>query len=135
MTQPTDPARTDLPQLPPPLRVLTWPQYEAAYARLTAAAHRYRLQLPGAAAAEMVTDALSAAGVFPPAPAPEPDTCGALYLPHDPQSQGFEPELLGEWQQCAGEPGHGGRHDNGEFIWDDGMPGAVPARAQAEARP
>ncbi|MEU5547936.1 hypothetical protein AB0G85_37465 [Streptomyces sioyaensis] len=38
-------------------------------------------------------------------------------------------DMLGVWQQCGDEAGHDGdEHDNGEFTWADGQPGAIPAR-------
>ncbi|WP_331719465.1 hypothetical protein [Streptomyces sp. NBC_01174] len=112
-------------QQPSP-RILTDEEYELAYKRLRAAVDRNGSQLGETAAHEVLTETLAAVGVFIPAPEPEPDTCAALYLPHDIEE--FGPDTLGVWQQCADDPGHdGAAHDNGEVTWRDAMPGAVPA--------
>ncbi|MEV0012879.1 hypothetical protein [Streptomyces sp. NPDC047973] len=112
-------------QQPPPPRILTEEEYELAYKRLTAAAYRNGSRLGEGAAHDALTETLAAVGVFTPAPEPEPDTCAALYLPHDIAK--FGPDTLGIWQQCGEDPGHDGDHDNGEMGWGDRMPGAVPA--------
>ncbi|MFH8350226.1 hypothetical protein [Streptomyces sp. NPDC018045] len=118
------------PHLPAPLRILTPRQARAVHDAVRAAARRRGVR--GEAADEISCDALAAAGIFLPPPGPAPDTCGARYLPHD--AEEFGPELLGQWQQCTDEPGHPGHeHAAGDTEWDDGDPGAVPARPQTEA--
>ncbi|MFD4021193.1 hypothetical protein [Streptomyces sindenensis] len=81
----------------------------------------------GHVAEEIAYDALAAAGVFNEPPQPEPDTCTAQYLPHDPDA--YEPDMLGVWQQCEDDPGHDGRHDAGEASWPEGAPGSIPPGA------
>lgn len=107
------------------LRILTDDEYERAYSRLRSAAFRHGSELGASAAQDVLTETLAAADVFLPAPAPEPQSCTALYLPHDPEQ--FGPDMLGVWQQCADETGHGVDHDSGDMSWSDSMPGAVPA--------
>lgn len=118
-------------QLPAPYRVLTDEEYDAAYAAAREAAQGSGQTVPYAVLDEMARAMLAAVGVFTPAPEPEPDACTAMYLPHD--AEEFGPDLLGQWQQCADEAGHDGRHDNGEVSWRDDLPGALPARTEGEA--
>ncbi|MDX3434408.1 hypothetical protein PV664_37070 [Streptomyces sp. ME01-18a] len=107
-------------------RTLTEEEYELAYTRLTAIAHRNGSRLSRGTAHEALAETLAAIGVFTPAPEPEPDTCTALYLPHD--TEEFGPDVFGAWQQCGDDPGHDGTdHDSGEVRWNDLLPGAVPA--------
>lgn len=119
------------PRLPAPLRILAdWDDYRRAVyaARGALDAFTPRPSVDHGHAEEMVTAALAAVGVFEPIPAPgslQP-TCTALYLPHD-RTTLPDPEALGEWQQCAQNPGHGDAHNNDEFAWRDGDMGAVPA--------
>lgn len=120
------------PQLPAPYRLLTDAEYDAAYARLAEAAHRHGRRLTATGIHEALTEALAVLGVFNPVPVPDPDGCTAQYLPHD--AEEFGPDLLGHWQQCQEDPGHGTTdHDSGDLSWDDGTPGAVPARVEGEA--
>uniref|UniRef100_UPI003F4969C4 hypothetical protein n=1 Tax=unclassified Streptomyces TaxID=2593676 RepID=UPI003F4969C4 len=110
------------------MRILTPPEMRAIHDGVRAAARRHGVS--GEAADEIGFDALAAAGLFLPPPDPDPDTCGALYLPHE--IGAFEPDMLGQWQQCEDEPGHpGDEHTSGDTEWDDGRPGAVPAREKA----
>ncbi|MGW1839620.1 hypothetical protein [Streptomyces sp. NPDC002067] len=120
------------PRLPAPYRVLTDAEYDTAYARLTSAAQRHGSRLTAPAAHDALVATLAAAGVFLPAPEPDPDTCPARFLPYD--GEDFGADMHGEWQQCADEPGHDGdSHDSGEIGWSDGAPGALPATAGGEA--
>ncbi|WP_158713521.1 hypothetical protein [Streptomyces sp. NRRL F-525] len=119
------------PDLPDGMRLLSHEEMRAVGDAVRASARRTGVR--GHLADEIAYDALAAAGVFNQPPEPSPDECTALYLPYDAQEFGAD-GLLGVWQQCGGEPGHDGdEHDNGEVIWHDGRPGAVPARPVAAA--
>jgi hypothetical protein len=112
---------------PPAPRILTDDEYERVYRAAVDAAGPHTSSLGRYTLGEIVAATLAAAQVFEPAPEPDPDTCSALYLPHDPEE--FGPDALGAWQQCEGQPGHDGTtHDSGEMEWTDAMPGALPAR-------
>ncbi|SEF16384.1 hypothetical protein SAMN05428942_7259 [Streptomyces sp. 2112.2] len=115
------------PTLPAPYRIATEDEYDRARQTAALIARRYGNAIGGAGLDHIVAATLAAVGVFEPAPEPEPDTCTALYLPHDPEE--FGPDIFGIWQQCGHEPGHdpadGHEYDCG---WDDDLPGAIPAR-------
>ncbi|MFF4291016.1 hypothetical protein ACFY0R_37835 [Streptomyces sp. NPDC001633] len=113
-----------LPQLPDGMRILSHQDMRAVRDAAHAAARRHGVR--GHLAEEIAFDALAAAGVFNQPPEPEPDTCSAMFLPH--QREEFTPDMLGVWQQCADEPGHVDDHDSGNTNWVDGMPGTLPAR-------
>lgn len=114
------------PQIPAPYRLLTDDECEAPFAALQEAAAAYGQSFPYAAAMDMVQAVLATVGVFMPPPEPEPDTCTAQYLPTDPELH-HGSGLHGQWQQCAEEPGHAGRHGRGGIGWADDAPGAVRA--------
>ncbi|MEU7230032.1 hypothetical protein [Streptomyces chrestomyceticus] len=119
------------PHLPAPMRLLSQPELRAVHDGVRAAARRRGVT--GEAADEISFAGLAAAGLFLPPPAPDPHTCTALYLPHEPGA--YVPEMLGQWQQCDDEPGHEDVHSNGDTEWSDDTPGAVPAGTTTEVRP
>ncbi|MGW5336234.1 hypothetical protein [Streptomyces bauhiniae] len=126
-TEPATAGPTPVP-LPAPLRILGADEYDRA---VTAARQAGRRDRVGSATAEdLASAALAAVGLFPPPPDDEEldaELCTALCVAWEVEA--VDPESLGEWRQCGDEPGHeGGGHDDGEFSWDDGMPGTVPAR-------
>ncbi|MGW1666466.1 hypothetical protein [Streptomyces microflavus] len=108
--------------LPEGMRVLSATEMRKVHDAARQAAHRHGVR--GHAADEIAYDALAAAGIFNGPSQVDPDTCTAQYLPHDPDA--FGPDMLGVWQQCADDPGHDGRHDNGEANWSEGAPGSIP---------
>ncbi|MYV63866.1 hypothetical protein GTW37_36700 [Streptomyces sp. SID4931] len=104
------------------MRVLTAREMRAVRDAAHAAVRRHGVR--GHVAEEIAYDALAAAGVFNEPPQPDPDTCTAQFLPHN--SDAFEPDVLGVWQQCEDDPGHDGRHDSGDTNWLDGAFGSIP---------
>lgn len=127
------------------VRILDRDEYTTAVAAARAALDRFhpRPRLDHGMLEELTTAALAAVGVFEPAPVPEslvPDTCTALYLPHEtdlygPHAPDHHRNLLGQWQQCAAAPGHDddGWHHGPNLSWRDTDPCAVPARTEARA--
>lgn len=109
--------------LPEGMRVLSAAEMRAVRDAVHASARRQGVR--GHVAEEIAFDSLAAAGVFNQPPAPDPDTCTAQYLPHDPEQ--FEADTLGVWQQCQDGPGHGADHDSGDTSWSDSTPGSLPA--------
>ncbi|ONI48513.1 hypothetical protein [Streptomyces sp. IB2014 011-1] len=111
--------------LPDGMRVLSAAEMRRVHDAASAAARRHGVR--GYIAAEIVFDALATAGVFNEPLSPDPDTCTAQYLPHDPAE--FDADTLGVWQQCDEEPGHDDDHDSGEIGWPEGAPGSLPPKA------
>ncbi|MEU5959260.1 hypothetical protein [Streptomyces sp. NPDC047525] len=110
--------------LPEGMRVMTHEQMRAVHDAVRDAARR--VSVWGYKADEISYDALAAAGVFVPPPAPEPGTCTAQFLPTNAREHG--PGTLGVWQACVIEPRHeGSQHTSGTVGWHDSNPGAVPA--------
>ncbi|WP_125264861.1 hypothetical protein [Streptomyces alboflavus] len=117
--------------LPEGMRLLSHEQMRAVHDAVREAARR--VGVPGHKADEISYSALAAAGQFVQPPDPEPDTCTALYLPH--QAAAVTADILGVWQQCGDDPGHGGDdHDSGDFGWSDSDTGALPAHTADEEK-
>ncbi|MFZ3569258.1 hypothetical protein ACNYS0_20110 [Streptomyces sp. BH034] len=105
-----------------PRRVLDEDEYHELYlaARRTLGNSRaYR------AGTETITDTidatLAAVGILPPPPAPDDETCPAMF-----------PDPDGAWWQCAEEPGHDTTdgHDAGDWAWPADSPEAIAPQAR-----
>ncbi|WP_330346640.1 hypothetical protein OG858_47425 (plasmid) [Streptomyces europaeiscabiei] len=76
-----------------------------------------RVPMPDEVVGQVVAEVLTAAGLLPPPPEPDPQTCTSMW-----------PDETGEWWQCQAGPGHdpGERHNADEWGWPDSHPEAIP---------
>lgn len=116
-------------RLPEGMRVLSHEDMRAVHGAVREAARQHRVN--GASADDITYTVLAVAGCFVQPPEPDPDTCTALFLPH--QREQVTPELLGVWQQCTDDVAHdpADGHNNEAFSWRDGEMGAVPRTLEA----
>jgi hypothetical protein len=93
-----------------PRRVLSEPEFEAAYRAARAELGMHASRIGSAPITEAVIAALATVGILAPEPEAEPDTCPAMFA--DPG---------GTWWQCQQDPGHDPAigHDCGDWAWPD----------------